>query len=93
LVTWFSEHPEARPWPPEFDAGVCSVCQIAERVNALTAEDREAIRVAATQGVVPAVKEMYVRLGWSIKDAAMAVELLRHLFDAAAHSRPDHHAD
>jgi hypothetical protein len=62
---------------PEFDAGICLLCRIAERVAALTEADREAIRAAVSRGTVSAVIEVRKRPGWSIGDAAYAVELLR----------------
>jgi hypothetical protein len=65
---------------PEFAVGICSVCQVRERVAVLSAEDWEAIRVAASRGTVSAIKEMRERLGWSILEAVTSVELMRNHF-------------
>ncbi len=62
---------------------------LVDRVAALTAEDREAIRVAATRGKVSAVKEFRERLGWSIPDAATAIDLVWNPLDAANPAHPD----
>jgi hypothetical protein len=47
------------------------------RAEALPAADVEAILAAATGGVLPAVKVVRQRLGWSLNDAVSLVHLLR----------------
>ncbi len=64
------------PDHPELSSGVCTTCRMRERADHLPAADLEAIRAAASGGVLPAVKFVRERLGWSIHDAVSLVHLL-----------------
>ncbi len=57
--------------------GICSFCHMRERLTGIPDADREAIRLAASRGTLVGIKEVRRRLGWSIREAIDAVELLR----------------
>jgi hypothetical protein len=59
------------------DDGICSTCQLRARLARISEGDREAIRMAASRGTLVGIKELRTRLGWSIREAVDAVELLR----------------
>jgi hypothetical protein len=61
----------------EFDADICSLCHMRNRVRGLSEDDREAIRFAATVGVLTGVREVRDRHSWSIPEAVKAVHILR----------------
>jgi hypothetical protein len=73
-VIGHSEYLDQFPW---LASGICSTCQIQERLAGIPEADRAAIRDAAGRGTLAAVKEARKRLGWSITDAVSVVELLR----------------
>lgn len=56
---------------------ICSSCHMRNRLSSLPENTREAIRSAAVSGVLAGVKEIRVRLGWSIHEAVDAVHILR----------------
>ncbi len=58
-------------------ATICSFCAMRERLAGLPQADREAIHLAANRGTLAGIKEIRRRLGWSIREAVDAVELLR----------------
>jgi hypothetical protein len=66
----------APPDHPELASGVCSTCRMRERAEGLPAADVEAIRAAASGGVLPAVKVVSERLGWSLNEAVSLVHVL-----------------
>lgn len=66
----------APPDHPELVSGVCSTCRMRERANRLPAADVEAIRGAASGGVLPAVKVARERLGWSLNEVVSLVLML-----------------
>ena len=53
----------APPDHPELASGVCSLCHMRERAEGLPVADLQAIRTAASSGVLPAVKVVRERLG------------------------------
>jgi len=63
---------------PGVAAGICSFCEMGDKAAALSEVDREAIRSSIRQGkTLAAIIEIRKRLGWSIGDAQMLVQLLR----------------
>jgi hypothetical protein len=74
-VLHLRESPEQ---PSRLASHTCETCQIRVRVAGIPEPDREAIRAAAGRGTLIGVKEVRERLGWSIREAVSAVELLRN---------------
>lgn len=63
---------------PSVAARICSICEMADRAAALAEVDRKAILSAVTQGnTLAAIIEIRRRLGWSIGDAQLLVNVLR----------------
>lgn len=69
---------ESLKWAPWLASEVCSTCRIRERLAGIPEADREAIRAATGRGTIAGIKEARERLGWSIHEAVLAVELLRN---------------
>jgi hypothetical protein len=57
-------------------AGLCSQCDMADRLATLSDSEVHAIRAAASRSRMEGVKEARARLGWSVGDAVDAVHLL-----------------
>jgi hypothetical protein len=64
------------PDHPELASGVCSECRMRERADGLQEADLKAILAAASSGVIPAIKVVRERLGWSLQDAVSLLNVL-----------------
>jgi hypothetical protein len=61
---------------PELLSRICSTCRMRERADGLMTADVEAVLEAASGGVLPAVKVVRERLGWSLNEAVSLVWVL-----------------
>ena len=66
----------APPDHPELASGICRMCRLRERAEAIPAADVEAICAAMSGGTLLAVKVTRERLSCSLHDAVSLVDLL-----------------
>jgi hypothetical protein len=55
----------------------CGTCSLRNRLSELAKNDREAILSAAANGKFFGIKEIQARLGWSLREAVEAIQILQ----------------